>query len=284
MKQGKVRQGVYLAAALALTAVTFDHFGSTKGVQAQDIRTPLPLAPGKLAPVSDLQSAASQTAAIVEGVRQGDPGTNTAKQDGPWTRVILSNVRAIVRRCAGDGRDPSFRRTAAEWKPDGGGRTARVRPRQGVRRVSAEHGLERVTGRRRPRVPRGEGRRRRGAGELGRPAGHPDRCGRLRLRADALRGVRKRRGRRPRPSRTICARSTASRSTASASRSPCGRPWTRRRCDRRFVLRRNPRGNSTGAVSCPFRRLTRSRLSVCPTAENPKRTFQKRFDSEDTAS
>jgi hypothetical protein len=95
MKQGKVRQGVYLAAALALTAVTFDHFSSTKGVQAQDIRTPLPLAPGKLAPVSDLQSAASQTAAIVEGYVK-EIQYEYSEQDGPWTRVILSNVRAIA--------------------------------------------------------------------------------------------------------------------------------------------------------------------------------------------
>ena len=95
MKQGKFRQGAYLVAALALAAVTFDHFSSTKSVQAQDIRTPLPLAPGKLAPVDGLQSAVTQTAAIVEGV-VADIQHDYSEQDGPWTRVILSNVRAIA--------------------------------------------------------------------------------------------------------------------------------------------------------------------------------------------
>jgi len=95
MKQGTFRQGVYLVAALALAAVTFDHFSSTKSVQAQDIRTPLPLEPSKLAPVDGLQSAVNQTAAIVEGVVT-DIQHDYSEQDGPWTRVILSNVRAIA--------------------------------------------------------------------------------------------------------------------------------------------------------------------------------------------
>lgn len=95
MKQGKIRQGVYLAAAVALAAVTFDHFSTTKTVQAQDVRAPLPLAPSKLAQVDDLQSAVSQTAAIVEGFVR-DIQYEYSEEDGPWTRVILSNVRAIA--------------------------------------------------------------------------------------------------------------------------------------------------------------------------------------------
>jgi len=95
MKHSRIRKGVCLAAALALAAVTFDHFGSTRSVQAQDVRTPLPLAPGKLGPAEDLPSAVNQTAAIVEGVVT-DIQYDYSEQEGPWTRVILSNVRAIA--------------------------------------------------------------------------------------------------------------------------------------------------------------------------------------------
>jgi hypothetical protein len=94
MKQGKVRQGLYLAAAVALAAVAIDHVTSTKSVQAQDIRTPLQPEPGKLAPVDSLHGAVSQTAAIVEGF-VSDIQHEYSDEDGPWTRVILSNVRAL---------------------------------------------------------------------------------------------------------------------------------------------------------------------------------------------
>ena len=93
MKQSRIRQGVYLAAALALAAASFDHF-SSKSVQAQDVRIPLALEPGKLAPADDLRSAVSQTAAIVEGF-VSDIQYDYSEEAGPWTRVILSKVRAI---------------------------------------------------------------------------------------------------------------------------------------------------------------------------------------------
>ena len=93
MKQSTIRQGVYLAAALALAAVSFDHF-SNKSVQAQDVRIPIALEPGKLAPADDLRSAVSQTAAIVEGVVT-DIQYDYSEEQGPWTRVILSKVRAL---------------------------------------------------------------------------------------------------------------------------------------------------------------------------------------------
>ena len=93
MKHSRIRQGVYLAAALALAAVSFNDF-SNKSVQAQDVRIPLPLAPGKLAPADDLRAAVSQTAAIVEGLVT-DIQYDYSEEQGPWTRVILSKVRAI---------------------------------------------------------------------------------------------------------------------------------------------------------------------------------------------
>jgi hypothetical protein len=95
MKHSRIRQGIYLAAAVAFAAVSFDHFGSTTHVQAQDVRTPLPLEPGKLAPADDLPNAISQTAAIVEGV-VSDIRYEYSEEQGPWTHVILSNVRAIA--------------------------------------------------------------------------------------------------------------------------------------------------------------------------------------------
>ena len=94
MKQIRIRQVVYLAAALALAAVSFDHF-SNKSVQAQDIRTPIALEPGRLAPASDLQGAVTQTAAIVDGLVT-DIQYDYSEQEGPWTRVILSKVRPLA--------------------------------------------------------------------------------------------------------------------------------------------------------------------------------------------
>lgn len=93
MKQSRIRQGVYLAAALALAAVSFDHFGN-RSVQAQDVRLPIALEPGKLAPAVDVRSAVSQTAAIVEGFVT-DIQYDYSEEQGPWTRVTLSKVRAL---------------------------------------------------------------------------------------------------------------------------------------------------------------------------------------------
>lgn len=95
MKQRTIRQGVYFAGALALAAVTLDHMTNTAGVQAQVGREPIPSASTGLAPVDDLQSAAKQTAAIVDGI-VADIQYDYSEQDGPWTTVILSKARAIA--------------------------------------------------------------------------------------------------------------------------------------------------------------------------------------------
>ncbi len=100
MRHGKFRHGVYLAAALGLTAVTFNHFGQTAGVQAQDVRTPLTLERGTLGPVTDLASAAVQTAAIVQGV-VADIYYEYSEEQGPWTNVILTDVRPIAGEAPG---------------------------------------------------------------------------------------------------------------------------------------------------------------------------------------
>ena len=103
--KGTIRQVVYLAAALALTAVTFDRMGSSSGVQAQDFRTPLQLdpiqlqplqlAPAKPTPIDSFDSAVRQTAAIAEGVIT-DIKYDYSEAEGPWTTVILTNARAIA--------------------------------------------------------------------------------------------------------------------------------------------------------------------------------------------
>src|SRR5688572_13492815 len=101
--KGTIRQVVYLAAALALTAVTFDRIGSSSGVQAQVFQLqldpiqlqPLQLAPAKPTPIDSFASAVRQTAAIAEGVIT-DIKYDYSEAEGPWTTVILSNARAIA--------------------------------------------------------------------------------------------------------------------------------------------------------------------------------------------
>jgi len=100
-----IRQGAYLAAALALTAVAFDRFGSTHGVEAQGIRipiaqtpiqiAPIQIAPLKPAPIDGFESAVRQTAAIAEGLVT-EIQYEYSEEEGPWTRVVLSNVRAVA--------------------------------------------------------------------------------------------------------------------------------------------------------------------------------------------
>jgi hypothetical protein len=100
-----IRQGAYLAAALALTAVAFDRFGSADGVEAQGIRVPISqapiltapiqIAPLKPAAIDGFESAVRQTAAIAEGL-VSEIQYEYSEEEGPWTRVVLSNVRAIA--------------------------------------------------------------------------------------------------------------------------------------------------------------------------------------------
>jgi hypothetical protein len=105
MKTPTIRHGAYLAAALALTAVAFDRFGSTHGVEAQGIRipiaqtpiliAPIQIAPLKPAPIDGFESAVRQTAAIAEGL-VSEIQYEYSEEEGPWTRVVLSNVRAVA--------------------------------------------------------------------------------------------------------------------------------------------------------------------------------------------
>jgi hypothetical protein len=103
MRQRTIRQGVYLAGALALGAIALDSM-TNASVHAQLVREPIftapiglaPLAdPQKAAPADDLQSAARQTAAIVDGIVT-DIRYDYSEEDGPWTTVILSKARPIA--------------------------------------------------------------------------------------------------------------------------------------------------------------------------------------------
>ena len=115
MKQGTIKQGVYFAGALALAAITLDYMTNTAGVQAQVGREPIPSASIGLAPADDLQSAAKQTAAIVDGIVT-DIQYDYSEQDGPWTTVILSKARPI----AGDAPDTIAIRHFGGPLPNGG--------------------------------------------------------------------------------------------------------------------------------------------------------------------
>jgi hypothetical protein len=95
MRQRTIRQGVCVAGALALAAITLDYMTNGAGVQAQVAREPIPPASIGPAPVDDLQSATAQTAAIVDGIVT-DIQYDYSEQDGPWTTVILSKARAIA--------------------------------------------------------------------------------------------------------------------------------------------------------------------------------------------
>lgn len=95
MKDRTIRQGVFLACALALAAITLDSMTRTTGVEAQVVREPFPTAPTGPAPVVDLQSAARQTAAIVDGI-VADIKYDYSEEDGPWTTVILAKVRPLA--------------------------------------------------------------------------------------------------------------------------------------------------------------------------------------------
>jgi hypothetical protein len=90
----KLRHGVSLAAALAFGAASFDHLTTTSSVQAQAVRRPAPPAAVSLTPADDLHKAVTQTAAVVEGLVT-DIKHEYSEEDGPWTRVVLSNIRVL---------------------------------------------------------------------------------------------------------------------------------------------------------------------------------------------
>jgi hypothetical protein len=94
MKQRKVRYGLFFAAVLAGAAAITSHVTGPVAVGAQAVRRPPPAASGVAMPVEDLQSALSQTSAVIEALVTAIQYEYTDDQ-GPWTRVTLANVRPL---------------------------------------------------------------------------------------------------------------------------------------------------------------------------------------------
>jgi hypothetical protein len=88
-----------LAAAAALAGASAFHLTTHGAVQAQAARA-IPqlaqgaLAPAALAPADSLRRGILQTAAIVEGL-VSEIRYEYTDEDGPWTHVTLSDIRAI---------------------------------------------------------------------------------------------------------------------------------------------------------------------------------------------
>src|SRR4051812_27316685 len=83
----KLRNWICLIAAAGIGVAT------PSALQAQTIHHQPPPAVRQPLPVTDLKSAVDQTAAIVEGVVT-DIQYAYSEEEGPWTRVILSDVQA----------------------------------------------------------------------------------------------------------------------------------------------------------------------------------------------
>ena len=90
----RLRHGIYLAAALGLSAASLDHLTHIGGVQAQAVRSAPPLAEGTRGPADDLKRAVDQTAAVIEGL-VFDIQYDYSDEAGPWTRVFLTKVRVL---------------------------------------------------------------------------------------------------------------------------------------------------------------------------------------------
>ena len=216
-----------VAAVLGIGGISIDMMAGREAAQAQAVPDLLQAAANQAGAMEDLRSAVQQTAAVVEGL-VSDIAYEYSEQDGPWTRVMLSNVRAIPpmrRRRSRSGISEDRFRMDACWSPP----NCRFSSRQRVPRVPEEHRLERVTCRRRPssRVAKMD------AGEVLVNSGRPAVTEWVPAASTSGRRSSRRpqeRVRRRRPSRTICARSTQAARPRTFHRSPCGRPWTRSRC------------------------------------------------------
>jgi hypothetical protein len=93
MKSRKLRRGVYVAALLGLGAAITTHLARPDSLQAQSAHRSPPATARRPAAVTDLASTINQTAAVVEG-SVADIQYDYTEEDGPWTTVMLSNVRA----------------------------------------------------------------------------------------------------------------------------------------------------------------------------------------------
>ena len=87
-KRSKLGSGLCLAAIVGTVAVTLDYLSGAAAVQAQAVRSG-----NQAMAVSDLESAISQTAAVVEGWVT-DIKYDYSDEEGPWTRVTISDVHA----------------------------------------------------------------------------------------------------------------------------------------------------------------------------------------------
>ena len=93
MKQRKLRNWICLAAVLGIGAATIGYLTSPDAVQSQTISNWPPPTARKPLPVKDLHGAVDQTAAVVEGLVT-DIQYDYSEEEGPWTRVILSDCQA----------------------------------------------------------------------------------------------------------------------------------------------------------------------------------------------
>jgi hypothetical protein len=94
MKRRKVRNRLLVAAALAIAVAATSHVIGPATVGAQDVRKPQLPSSGVPLPVVDLQSALTQTSAVIEGLVTAIQYEYSDDQ-GPWTRVTLANVRPL---------------------------------------------------------------------------------------------------------------------------------------------------------------------------------------------
>jgi hypothetical protein len=92
MTSKKLRRGAFLVAILAIGSAA-NHLGRPDGVQAQLAHRPPPATATRPGPVVNLATAIAQTSAVVEGT-VADIQHDYTDEDGPWTTVILKDVRA----------------------------------------------------------------------------------------------------------------------------------------------------------------------------------------------
>lgn len=92
MKQLKLRSWIYLAAVLGIGAATIGYLTGPDAVQSQTVSNGPPTSRKPL-PVKDIRSAVDQTAAVVEGF-VADIQYEYSEEEGPWTRVTLSDCQA----------------------------------------------------------------------------------------------------------------------------------------------------------------------------------------------